>query len=175
LLSTGVTSLAIYDSDAARAAQLADHLSSRFGAGRAVPVLEIAAVVATADGLVNAAPVGMTGHPGMPIAAALLRPELWVADIVYFPLETELLRTAGAAGCHTMAGGAMAVFQAVGAFRLFTGIEPDPDRMLRHFANMRRRAPSRTRPLPGQVHQGRRISNSAAMRCSARSAGQRSP
>jgi shikimate dehydrogenase len=32
-----------------------------------------------------------------------------------------------------MGGGGMAVFQAVDAFRLFTGIEPDAERMLRHF------------------------------------------
>jgi len=55
---------------------------------------------------------------------------------VYFPLETELLHTARAIGCRTMAGGTMAVFQAIGAFQLFTGLEPDPDRMLRHFASM---------------------------------------
>jgi shikimate dehydrogenase len=136
LLSSGVTSLSIYDSDTARAAQLADHLAARFGAGRAISVPDIAAIVTTADGLVNATPIGMDGHPGMPIAASLLRPGLWVADIVYFPLETELLRTARTIGCRTMAGGTMAVFQAVGAFRLFTGIEPDPARMLRHFAGM---------------------------------------
>lgn len=68
--------------------------------------------------------------------AARLRRDLWVADIVYFPLETELLRAARAIGCRTMAGGTMAVFQAVGAFRLFTEIEPDADRMFRHFASM---------------------------------------
>jgi hypothetical protein len=38
--------------------------------------------------------------------------------------------------CRTMGSGGMAVFQAVGAFRLFTGLEPDPERMLRHFAAM---------------------------------------
>jgi shikimate dehydrogenase len=136
LLSSGAGSLAIYDSDAGRATQLAAHLSARFGAGRAVAVEDVTGYVAAANGLVNATPVGMTGHPGMPIAATVLRPDLWVADIVYFPLETELLGAARAAGCRTMAGGTMAVFQAIGAFRLFTGLEPDPDRMLRHFASM---------------------------------------
>jgi shikimate dehydrogenase len=65
-----------------------------------------------------------------------LSKNLWVADIVYFPLETELLRTARSLGCRTLSGGGMAVFQAVAAFRLFTGREPDADRMLRHFASM---------------------------------------
>ena len=51
---------------------------------------------------------------------SLLQPRLWVADIVYFPLETECCAPRGR-GCRTMSGGGMAVFQAVGAFRLFTG------------------------------------------------------
>jgi shikimate dehydrogenase len=72
----------------------------------------------------------------MPVAAALLRPDLWVADVVYFPIDTAFLRAARGLGCRTMAGGGMAVFQAVGAFRLFTGREPDADRMIAHFNNM---------------------------------------
>ena len=70
------------------------------------------------------------------VPADLLRRDLWVADIVYFPLETELLRQARTRGCRTMSGGGMAVFQAVGAFQLFTGLEPDAFRMLRHFNEM---------------------------------------
>ena len=84
--------------------------------------------------MINATPIGMADHPGLPLPAELLRPALWVAEIVYFPLETDLLRTARALGCRTLDGGGMAVFQAVEAFRLFTGIAPDADRMLRHFA-----------------------------------------
>jgi shikimate dehydrogenase len=48
-------------------------------------------------------------------------------------LETELLAEARRRGCKTLDGGGMAVFQAVGAFRLFTGREPDAARMLTHF------------------------------------------
>jgi shikimate dehydrogenase len=72
----------------------------------------------------------------MPLARELLRPQLWVADIVYFPLETELLASARAIGCRTMGGGGMAVFQAADAFRLFSGLEPDAGRMMRHFESM---------------------------------------
>jgi len=46
------------------------------------------------DGIVNATPVGMTKYPGSPLPPHLLRHDLWVADIVYFPAETELLRAA---------------------------------------------------------------------------------
>jgi shikimate dehydrogenase len=54
-----------------------------------------------------------------------------VADIIYFPAETELLRRARALRCAAMSGAGMALFQAVGAFQLFTGIAPDPDHMRR--------------------------------------------
>ena len=80
----------------------------------------------------------MAKHPGLPLPADLLRQDLWVAEIVYFPLETELLRRARALGAPTLHGGGMAVFQAVAAFRLFAGIEPDSERMLAHFAALRR-------------------------------------
>lgn len=136
LLAEGAGRLAIFDTEASRAAALAAGLSARFGAGRAAVVADLPAEVAAADGLVNCTPVGMAKLPGTPLPAALLRPDLWVAEIVYFPLETELLRTARALGCRTLDGGGMAVFQAVGAFRLFTDREPCATRMLRHFAAM---------------------------------------
>ncbi|CEJ16843.1 probable shikimate 5-dehydrogenase (partial sequence c terminus) protein [Ralstonia solanacearum IPO1609] len=74
------------------------------------------------------------GYPGLPLPPDLLQSRHWVAEIVYFPLETELLRRARALGCRTLDGGGMAVFQAVGAFELFTGIAPNAHRMLAHFA-----------------------------------------
>jgi shikimate dehydrogenase len=136
LLTLGAGELAIIDTDETRAQHLADSLRERFGPGRARAGFDLPAEMAAADGAVNATPLGMAKYPGMPLRADLLRPKLWVADIVYFPLETEFLRQARARGCRTMAGGGMAVFQAVGAFRLFTGREPDPERMLQHFQEM---------------------------------------
>lgn len=136
LLTLGTTELAIIDTDIARASQLAGELCGRFGEGRARAASDVKKELARADGVVNTTPLGMAKYPGMAFPAELLRPEMWVAEIVYFPLETELLREARARGCRTMSGGGMAVFQAVGAFRLFTGIEPDADRMARHFATM---------------------------------------
>jgi shikimate dehydrogenase len=135
LLTLGVGRLTIHDVDPTRAATVAKALCERFGAGRAEACAELTAAIAAADGLVNCTPIGTAAHPGLPLPAALLRPTLWVAEIVYFPLETELLRTARALGCRTVSGGGMAVFQAVEAFRLFTGITPDSARMLRHFAS----------------------------------------
>jgi shikimate dehydrogenase len=136
LLSEGVGVLTVSDTDGAKAEALAADLAGRFGAGRALACTDLPAAVAAADGIVNCTPVGMAKLPGTPLPVALLRPALWVAEIVYFPLETELLRAARAIGCRTLDGGGMAVFQAVGAFRLFTGLAPDAERMLRHFAEM---------------------------------------
>ena len=93
--------------------------------------------LAQADGLIHATPTGMEGHrPGLPLDAERLHPGLWVAEVVYRPLETELLRHARELGCRTLDGGGMAVFQAADSFALFTGVDPDRERMLRHFADL---------------------------------------
>ncbi len=134
LLRLDVAAIRIVDSDPARAGRLAEALRTRFGPDRAT--MSGADAIGEADGVVNATPVGMDKYPGLPISLELLRPGLWVADIIYFPFETALLRAARALGCRTMGGGGMAVFQAVEAFRLFTGIAPDAGRMLENFAAM---------------------------------------
>ena len=78
---------------------------------------------------IHATPTGMTSHPGLALPASLLRADLWVAEVVYFPLETELLRVARQIGCRTVDGSSMAVHQAAEAFRLFTGLHADVARM----------------------------------------------
>lgn len=131
LLTAGVGHLAVADFDPARATALAAALAARFGAGRAEAVHgeAVRGAVAAADGLAHATPTGMAAHPGLPLPAAWLHPGLWVAEIVYSPLRTALLEAARAIGCRVLDGGGMAVGQAVDAFRLFTGLEPDAARM----------------------------------------------
>ena len=136
LLNEGVRHLSIFDVDRERAEHLANNLNQHFGGGRAVAGHELSSSLSLADGLVNTTPMGMAKLPGMPVPVELLRKELWVAEIVYFPLETELLRNARALGCRTLDGGNMAVFQAVKAFELFSGVVPDAQRMLAHFQSM---------------------------------------
>ncbi len=135
-LTLGVQRLTVFDREPAKAEELAASLCERFGQGRVVAGTDLAVAMAEADGLIHCTPTGMAKFPGLPLPAELLRPALWVAEIVYFPLETELLRVARSIGCRTLDGGGMAVFQAVEAFRLFTDIEPDAERMRRHFAAM---------------------------------------
>jgi len=135
-LTLGVKLLTLFDLDASRSKRLAADLAARFGEGRATPGADLGGAMAESDGLIHATPTGMAKHPGLPLPATFLRQEQWVAEIVYFPLETELLRTAKGIGCRTLNGGGMAVFQAAEAFRLFTGISANAERMLRHFASM---------------------------------------
>lgn len=135
-MTLGVQQLTIIDIDAVRTAAVADGLRTRFADRRVVANGDLTAAVAEADGLINTTPIGMASHSGLPLPAALLRPQLWVAEIVYSPLQTALLKQAHAVGCHTLDGSGMAVFQAAAAFRLFTGRNPGADRTLRHFRDM---------------------------------------
>ncbi len=136
LLSEGVQQLSIFDVDVQRAQDLADNLNQHFPGNRAQAGIDLPQAMAAANGLVNTTPMGMQKMPGMPVPKALLHPGLWVAEIVYFPLETELLREARALGCRTLDGGTMAVFQAVKAFELFSGRQADAQRMQNHFNGM---------------------------------------
>ncbi len=138
-MSLGVGELLIVDQSLERAESLARTLSNLYGTGRAIARPDTAGLLADADGLIHCTPTGMGGHPGLPLPATELHSGLWVADIVYFPLETELLRTARAIGCQTLDGGGMATFQAVHAFELFTGLKPDAGRMRQHFLSMTHR------------------------------------
>ena len=134
-LQAGAGVLTVFDMDPARAAGLAAQLNAHFGPGRAAAGADLPAAIAAAQGLVHATPMGMAKHPGLPLDAALLRPDLWVAEVVYVPLETALLAAARALGAPVADGGGMAVFQAADAFRHFTGREPDAARMRAWFVH----------------------------------------
>ena len=135
LMQLGARRLSVFDVDGARARALAASLDDAFGQGRAEAATDAEAAVAAAQGLVNTTPVGMAKYPGMPVARHWLRPDLWVADIVYFPAETELLKAAAGLGARTLPGKGMAIFQAVRAFELITGVRPDAGEMARHFGS----------------------------------------
>jgi shikimate dehydrogenase len=130
----GAGHLTLFDPDADRAQALHDQLAAAYGKERVAITNDPAQAAAQADGIVNATPIGMAKFPGMPIAAEAVRPDHWVSEIIYFPLETALLQAARAKGCRTMTGRGMAVGQAVDAFRIFTGRQPDRKRMWESFA-----------------------------------------
>jgi shikimate dehydrogenase len=133
LLKMGAGRVIVHEIDAARGAALVSRFNDLAGAERVFLSRDLASETAAASGVVNCTPVGMAKLPGSPLPENLLRPDLWIADIVYVPLRTELLRQAATRGCRTLEGGGMAVFQAAEAFRLFTGRTPDPERMLQKF------------------------------------------
>jgi shikimate dehydrogenase len=135
VLGLGAARLRIVDTDRVRADALATALNARHGA-RAVAHADAAQALEGASGLIHATPTGMAKMPGLPVDARLLRPDSWVSEVVYFPIETELLKAARAIGCRTVDGGTMAVGQAIGAFELFTGVPADAARMEQHFRRL---------------------------------------
>ena len=133
---SGSGTLVLVDSDLARAGELTERLNALYPGRRASFTADAAAALSGAKGLIHATPTGMDKLPGLPLPVALLRPDLWVSEIVYFPLQTALLQAATTLGCKVANGAGMAVGQAVGAFRLFTGREPDSARMHAHMRSL---------------------------------------
>ncbi|MFE5407554.1 shikimate dehydrogenase [Microbacterium sp. NPDC056569] len=135
LLSLGAKMLQLSDVDPARARDLATRMGALFPE-QDVSTLTSGALpqgIAAATGVVHATPLGMLHHPGVAFDIDLLRPGTWVSDVVYRPLETELIRQAGRRGHPVLHGGPMAVGQACASLRIITGLAPDRERMQRHF------------------------------------------
>lgn len=134
LMDLDIGELAVYDCQEVQMNALVADLRENFGASRCRPVEDLARDVAAADGVVNATPVGMTGILGNPVPTSVLGPDHWAADVIYSPIETEFIKAAAARGARVLTGGGMCVYQAAEAFRLFSGLEPDIERMHRTFA-----------------------------------------
>jgi shikimate dehydrogenase len=135
VLNSGAEKLDVIDVDEARAGERADVFAKIFPQATVTAAVTAAlpGLMAHATGVVQATPVGMHHHPGTPFDVRLLRPELWVADVIYRPIETALVRAASALGCQILDGGRMAVGQAADTFRLITGLEPNRGRMRQDF------------------------------------------
>ena len=138
ILDLGVTELRIAERDAQRGQVLAARLADFFpGASVAyLPSDDRDAALAAASGVVHATPTGMDLSPGVPFDVDLLSASAWVAEVVYLPLATELVRAARARGLRVLDGGRMAVGQAADSIRIITGREPDPQRMREHFLTL---------------------------------------
>jgi shikimate dehydrogenase len=134
LMDLGVAVVVIHDRDGARANALSADLARHYGVSHCRVTSDLERDIAAAHGVVNATPVGMRGFPGNPVPISPLKASHWAADVIYTPIETEFIKAAAASGARVLNGGAMCVHQAVEAFRLFTGIEPDVARMHRAFA-----------------------------------------
>ncbi len=140
LLAMGTRELVVVDREAERSQVLAEGLRAQHPGARVLSSTDAASALQGASGLVHATPTGMDKLPGLPLPAALLHDGLWLSEIVYFPLQTALLRAAREKGLRVADGGAMAVGQALGAFELFTGRPADAARMdagFRHLVEQR--------------------------------------
>lgn len=121
LAALGVAELSVFDTDRAKAEQIAAQLHGRQPVRIAASVED---AMQRAVGLVNGTPIGMLPNRGTPVPEALLHRGLWVADAVYTPLWTPLLTAAKAKGAEIMTGRDLAVHQGADAFELFTGLVP---------------------------------------------------
>jgi shikimate dehydrogenase len=102
----------------AQAAESASALAS-------IATVGVMSDLASADVVVNATSVGM-GDDALPIDPALLSGHQVVADIVYHPRRTALLRAAESRGCQTIDGLGMLAHQAVLQQERWLGVRPDP-------------------------------------------------
>jgi shikimate dehydrogenase len=130
LARLGAAGVGLFDPAPGRAAELAARLAPLFPDCAFSAAASPEAALASADGVVNATPVGMASLPGTPFDPRLMTARQWVADVIYFPLETELLAAARARGQKVANGVSMVVGQAAEAFRLITGAQPDREAML---------------------------------------------
>ncbi|MBI4031140.1 MAG: shikimate dehydrogenase [Proteobacteria bacterium] len=102
----------------------AEKLARDFGA-EAAPCGTGAAGLKDVALLVNTTPLGMKGQPPLGFDASILPPGAVVCDIVYSPLETQLLKDAAGRGLKTIDGLGMLLHQAARAFEIWTGIRPE--------------------------------------------------
>ncbi|MGE4321435.1 MAG: shikimate dehydrogenase [Sphingobium sp.] len=122
LVSLGVTDITVMARDPDKGRALLDRggVDGRvIGFGDALP---------TVDLLVNGSPLGMAGQPALALDLRPLAPDAVVYDIVYAPLETDLLRDARARGLRTLDGLEMLIGQAALAFDIFFDAQPPRDR-----------------------------------------------
>ncbi|MDA7826764.1 shikimate dehydrogenase [Rhodobacteraceae bacterium] len=108
-----------------RTRENADRLAHEFG--ESVTVIEWSDVptqIANVATLVNTTSLGMVGKPPMTLDLSQLKPETLVSDIVYTPLETDLLKTASDKGCKTVDGLGMLIYQGMPGFEKWFGATP---------------------------------------------------
>lgn len=126
----GVRSVVLFnrrDDFFAEGVRTAALLRDEFGCDAAIHPLEdetrLREVIAGSDLMVQGTSLGMeeTRDRSVIPEPSFLHPGLVVCDLIYVPRETKLLRMAKEAGCRTVSGIGMQLFQAVSAFRAWTG------------------------------------------------------
>lgn len=123
----GAAEILVVNRNADRGRELAQLLSDRVKvAARYVPWEGDYEVPEGTDVVINATSIGLgDAHARVPLAIGSLRPSMVVADVIFNPPDTHLMRDAKAAGCKTLDGLGMLVNQAVIGFKIWTGVDPD--------------------------------------------------
>ncbi|MHA1254605.1 MAG: shikimate dehydrogenase [Promethearchaeota archaeon] len=129
ILSEDAKRVVLTDIVEERAVTVAKEISKNMGAnveGKLASDKILADEIKNADLLINATPIGMHPKEGIsPISKDLLHQELFVFDIIYNPMETQLMKEAAGIGCKTLSGLDMLVNQGVIAFEWWTGKTPN--------------------------------------------------
>ena len=125
---SGVAEIVVVNRTAERGQTLVDLLNERVKV--AARLMHLSGDYAVEDGfdiVINATSIGL-GDPEarVPLDLNSLRPGLVVADVVFNPPQTRLIRDAAARGCTTLDGLGMLVNQGVIGFKIWTGVDPDP-------------------------------------------------
>ena len=131
LLDSGVSEIRLVNRTAKRAAALADTLPGLAPCATICAWNERAAALADAALLVNTTVLGMSGQEPLDLDLAKLPSDATVNDIVYAPLETDLLAQARSRGNHVVDGLGMLLHQARPGFRAWFGVDPMVDDGLR--------------------------------------------
>lgn len=133
-LGNAPKSISVFDIDAAKAADLKGHYQKYYESGK-LNVLsrreDIAGAVRSCDLLVNATPLGMHDQDPSPVPKELLRPGLYVYDLVYNRPVTRLVKDASSVKAYAVTGAGMLLYQGAAAFEIWTGRKAPVDVMKR--------------------------------------------
>ena len=132
LLKKPVRPVLLYDPDLTQARATVAH----FDNPDIQLVEDIEAAAAESRLLINASTVGMHGKGGLPLAEYLIRPDHLIGEVVYFPVETNLVQLARTKGCNVATGDIMCLDQALASFILMTDLIPDTGRMKDFFTGL---------------------------------------
>ena len=125
LAQLGVKKVVIANRTEDRAKRIAADMAQPLGISiEVIPWQQLGDALAEAGVLVNATSLGMVGQPALDIDLGQLPSSCVVTDIVYQPLETDLLKNAKSKGCATVDGLGMLLHQGRPAFQAWFGIDP---------------------------------------------------
>lgn len=122
LAKNGIKKLYITNRDINKANKLSDELKIP---SAVIPWLNRNDILSEIDLLINTTPLGMNNHPKLDMDMNLIQNTSVVYDLIYNPMDTDLLIAAKKKGCKTINGLGMLLYQAQKAFKHWLDIEPE--------------------------------------------------